>query len=86
MKTKRDIIKDAIKKAPKSPSPMTSRANRGIYRTGPWSDGLTTTNVKVDGAGGPGITVPEIKKNAILRGSQINQERSVEEIKKKPNK
>ena len=46
---KQSIIKRQIlKKAPKSPSPETSRANRGIYQSGPWSDSLVTTNIKVD--------------------------------------
>lgn len=46
---KQSIIKRQIlKKAPQGPSPRTSRANRGIYQSGPWSDSLVTTNVKVD--------------------------------------
>ena len=48
MESKRNILKKAIKTAPKSASPRTSRANRGIYQSGPWSDSLMTTNVKIN--------------------------------------
>jgi hypothetical protein len=59
---KQSIIKRQIlKKAPQSPSPRTSRANRGIYQSGPWSDSLVTTNVKVDG-------VPKKREREILGG------------------
>lgn len=53
MINKRGIIKrEIIKNLPKPPSPLTSRANRGIYQSGPWSDSLKATFVKVDGKGG----------------------------------
>ena len=75
---KREIIKKATRGAAKGSQPLStsngsqySSATLGIYRSGPWSDSLATTNIKADkpgmkasgfGQGGPGPCLKEMAK------------------------
>lgn len=83
---KREIVKKAVQGAKKGMPPISTRtgaqsssATLGVYRTGPWSDSLGTTNVKVPkapekasgfGQGGPGFgTIGQFsKKKALSNG------------------